>query len=125
MDETNKLELINKIIALLSMTHCDTGQILLVKRPTIASILDSCPASLLADLAARIPEYPPSLDTPEWVIWFKNTCAKFQIPREKFIENALVDKGDLSKFESNKKDFGISIRKRLLKVICDEINVNF
>lgn len=124
MEDSIKQKIVNQIIALLSMTQDDTGSIILVKKPTLISILDSFPVDLLSELSRRIPEYPPPLDSPEWVTWFKNICIKFEIPREKFLE-ADVDRGDLSKFEANKKEFSPKKRKKLLTVISGATGIQF
>ncbi|MGZ3786242.1 MAG: hypothetical protein ACXWR0_17365 [Bdellovibrio sp.] len=121
MDIEGNTEIHNKIIRLLSMTRDNTGSVLLVKIPTLVSFLDLLPQDVLTAALQRMPDIPPPLESPQWVIWFKAVCEKFKIPREKFIEGANVDKGDLSKFEANKLNFGTNKRKRLLKVICSEI----
>ena len=109
-----------KLFKILSMTQDDTGKVLLVKIPTLISFLDQLPSEVLAEVLNDVPDNPPPLESLEWVSWFKNTCEIFQIPREKFIEGARIDKGDLSKFEAHKINFSPTKRKRLLKVISDE-----
>ena len=120
MDKHTKSQMLDKIVKSLAMTQDDTGSILLVKVPTLVSILDNLPEPLFIELLRRIPDKPPAIEAVEWVAWFKSTCEKFEIPRERFIELAGVDKGDLSKFESSKLNFSPAKRQRLLKVLCDE-----
>lgn len=123
MSKSSKADEINKIIELLSMTQDDTGSVLLVKIPTMVSFLDLLPAEIVQNLLSRMPDIQPPIESDDWVGWFKMTCQKFQIPRERFIEKAKIDKADLSKFESNKLKFGADKRRRLLAVIQSEVNI--